>query len=365
MEKMFTPLQVSGIRLKNRIVFAPTSMGTAGAEAYEEIAAGGAGLIVMADLSVVPSMLGAPGLDTDTYQEKFRQITERCHRYDCKVSAQLFHPEYDPVLIRSLYLRARNGEGITPDEVRRRLAENTREYCDTLTEPEIEQIIRAFAAAAVRAEKAGFDMVQIHGDRLIGSFTSPLFNHREDVFGGHAKLPVRIVRAVREAVPDMTVDYKLTVRMENKKLGRGGISEAEVPEFVRMLDGCGVDSYHVSLANHTDTDDTIPLKNHPQLTGEGCFVNLAKLVKQYTTRPVCTVGKLQTPQKVEAVLESGLDLAAMSRQLIADSRWVQKVQSGRTDELVYCLYCNQKCMGALRGGRPVGCILHQAENHQA
>lgn len=359
--KMFTPLRIGGIELKNRIVFAPTSLGTSGAETYEKIAAGGAGLIVMADLSVVPSMLGAPGLDTDTHLDMFRQITESCHRFGCKVSAQLFHPEYDPVYVRELYRKARAGDGITPQEVRRLLGENTREYCDSLTEPEIEQIIRAFADAAIRAQRSGFDMVQIHGDRLVGSFTSPLFNHRTDVYGNHAEFPGRIVRAVRETVPDMPLDYKLTVRMDEEKLGRGGITEAEVAEFVKKLDDSGADSYHVSLANHTDVADTIPLKHHPLLSGEGCFVHLARLVKQYTKRPVCTVGKLQTPGYVEEVLESGLDLAAMSRQLIADPEWVQKVESGRENEILFCRYCNQKCVGALQTGQPTGCILHTAK----
>lgn len=357
-KKTFTSLQIGSMCLKNRIVFAPTSMGPVGPEAYGEIAAGGAGLIVMADLSVVPSMMGAPGLGTDAGLERFGQIIRLCHEYGCKVSAQIFHPEYDPVLIRGLYLQAVSGNGGSPDEVRRVLAESTREYCDRLAASEVEEIIGAFADAAMRARRAGFDMVQIHGDRLAGSFASPLFNHRADVFGSHIEFPRRVVRAVREAVPDMPVDYKLTVRMEEGKLGRGGISETEVPEFVRVLDDAGVDSYHVSLANHTDVANTIPPANHPLLRGEGCFVGLAKLVKQYTDRPVCAVGKLQDPDKIEEVLQGGLDLAGMSRQLIADSQWVRKVQEGREDEILYCRYCNQKCMGALRGGQAVGCILH-------
>lgn len=363
MDKLFTPLQIRNLRLKNRIVFAPTSMGPVGAEAYEQIAAGGAGLIVMADLSVAPSMMGAPGLDSDRSLEEFGRIITLCHQYGCKVSAQLFHPEYDPVYIRGLYLKSRSGDGISPDEVRRLLAENTLEYCDKLTAEEVERMIQAFADAAERAGRAGFDMVQIHGDRLVGSFTSPLFNHRSDRFGSHVELPRQIVRAVRERMPELPVDYKLTIRMEKEKLGRGGISEAEVPEFVREMDRCGVDSYHVTLANHTDVENTIPRRNHRLLPGEGCFVGLAKLVKQYTDRPVCAVGKLQAPGTVRSVLEEGLDLAAMSRQLIADANWPEKVEKGRTDEIVYCRYCNQLCMGALRSGKPIGCILHRnAEN---
>ena len=80
---------------------------------------------------------------------------------------------------------------------------------------------------------------------------------------------------------------------------------------------------------------------------------------RYTDRPVCAVGKLQAPKTVRAVLEDGIDLVGMSRQLIADARWPEKVEQGITDEILYCRYCNQLCMGALRGGRPIGCILHR------
>lgn len=358
MNQLLTPIQIGNLVLKNRIVFAPTSMGRSGVEVYERIAAGGAGLLVMADLSVTASMLGEPSLDSMKYEDWFASVLEVCHKYGCKVSAQLFHPEYDVLYMKELYKKAKSGEGVSPEEARRELSRSTQNYCDKLAGDEIETIIAAFWDAAVRAEKIGFDMVQIHGDRLLGSFTSPLFNHREDVFAGHMELPVRIAKAVREAVPSMPVDYKLTVRMDQEKLGRGGISQKEIPEAVFKLDACGVDSYHVTLANHTDIEDTIPARNHPVLKGEGCFANLAKEVKAHTRRPVCAVGKIQTPEKAGEILTSGVDLIAMSRQLIADPQWPKKLEEGREKEIDYCLYCNKRCIGSLKGGQAMGCILH-------
>ena len=103
MNKLFQPVQVGSLTLKNSIVFAPTSVGREGLDFYEKIAKGGASLIILPDISVIPSMLGAPSLGSLQYADYFRKVVEICHQYDCKVSVQLFHPEYDVDYIGSLY----------------------------------------------------------------------------------------------------------------------------------------------------------------------------------------------------------------------------------------------------------------------
>ena len=363
MNTLFQPISIGGISLKNRIVFAPTSLGGGDEELYRAIAAGGAGLIVMADLSVVPSMLGAPSLDSMKYGDSFKSVIDDCHRHGCMVSAQLFHPEYDVEAMTSLYRS--KGAG-SPAEVRAKLSESTERYCDELTPSRIEAITEAFGTAARRAEAMGFDMVQIHGDRLIGSFTSPVFNHRTDGYRDHARFPADVVRAIRREVPDMALDYKLTIRMEEQKLGRGGIAESEVERLVPLLEEAGVDSFHVSLANHTDIQDTIPAASHLKLAGEACFLPLAQLVKSCSSKPVCAVGKIQRPETAVRILDQGMDLIGMSRQLIADPSWPQKVQSGCQEAIIYCLYCNRDCVQSLRGGQPAGCILrHKPQSERS
>lgn len=355
MNALFQPVSIGSILLKNRIVFAPTSVGRGERDLYRAVAAGGAGLIVLADLSVVPSMLGAPSLESMKDQEYLKAVIDDCHRYGCMVSAQLFHPEYDAEVMTALYHR--NGAS-TPGEVRAKLAESTEHFCDELTTDRIEAITEAFAVAARNAKAIGFDMLQIHGDRLIGSFTSPAFNHRTDCYQDHFRFPVEVVRAVRGAALDMALDYKLTIRMEDGKLGKGGIAEQEAEYLVPLLEESGVDSFHVSLANHTAVSDTIPPAGHPGLTGEACFLPLARLVRQYSSKPVCAVGKIQRPETALAILNQGIDFIGMSRQLIADPCWPHKVESGRPETITYCLYCNRECVRSLQGGRSVGCSLH-------
>ena len=359
MSHLFEPVTVGSITLKNRIVFAPASMGRDALSWYEKLARGGCGMIILADLSVVPSLLGAPGLSSMQYADHFRQIIEICHTYDCKVSAQLFHPEYDVTLIRELYQTLRQTD---PQKVRQTLNESIETFCDTLTSERIQEILHDFERAAERAENLGFDMIQIHGDRLAGSFTSPIFNHRTGNYRAFWQFPEEMTRAVRKGAPHTPLDYKLTIRTEDPAYGRGGISMDQIPEFVQKLENCGIDSFHVSLANHTATGDTIPMGNHPYFTGEACFANLALEVSRHTAKPVCCVGKIQSPEAAEELCRQGISLIGMCRQLIADPEWPNKVSKNRTGEILRCLYCNRACVGALKSGRKVSCILHTKED---
>ena len=116
-------------------------------------------------------------------------------------------------------------------------------------------------ACAVRAEKAGVDVIQIHGDRLVGALCSTKMNHRTDKFGGslenRTRFALLLVEALRKAVPDMIIDYKFSVVTPER--GKGGIDEADAPEFAKMLEAAGVDMLHVAQANHTgNMADTIP-----------------------------------------------------------------------------------------------------------
>lgn len=235
---------------------------------------------------------------------------------------------------------------ISADEAHRKLAENMAGFADSLTLVQIGQIVRLFAQAAKNAEEIGLDMIQLHGDRLAGSFSSALFNHRADAYGERTRFCVEMVRAVREAVPGMPLDYKITVRTSDPALGRGGVLLGEVCGFVPALQKAGVDSFHVALANHSNIRDTIPARNHPHLQGEGCFLHLAREVKKYTAKPVCAVGKIQTPAFAKDVLAQGFALIGLSRQLIADPEWPEKVMQGR-DADIRLLYVLQQALRLL------------------
>ncbi len=359
---IFKPISIRDLEMKNRIVFSPTSM-SYDRETYLQkiidIAKGGVGLIVIGDVSVVGSLHRGATLSDDKGMEYFKTITDEIHKYDCKISAQLFHPDYDIDSIKESLLEKK----IDREQIRVMMKNSMYNYVNELTREDIMKIQDKFSQAAHRAKQAGFDMIQIHGDRLLGSFSSSIFNEREDQYGGsvenRAKMSVEIVQKVRKEVCDMPIDYKLGIRKENPNLGKGGPSVDETEIFVHLLDDAGVDSFHVSIANHSFISDTIPAFDHQYLSDEGCFIDLAKEVKKYTNKVVCGVGKLKTPEFIDSLLESDIDMVGLSRQLIADDQWTVKVKQGREKEIDYCRFCNVKCTKSLMTGAPFGCVLHQ------
>lgn len=138
------------------------------------------------------------------------------------------------------------------------------------------------------------------------------------------------VSAIRSALPQFPIDFKLAVRRENPHYGNAGILQEELPIFVPLLEQAGVTSFHVTLANHGALTDTIPPASHPFFSQEGCFLDFCDALRGLTALPLCGVGGLVHPSFIEEQFQKHrIDCAAMSRQLIADPDWVKKVREGR------------------------------------
>ena len=116
-------------------------------------------------------------------------------------------------------------------------------------------------------------------------------------------------------------------------------------------------SFHVTLANHSALENTIPPADHPYFSQPGCFLKFCDEVRQYTDLPICGVGGLNDPDLVEQQLASGrIQCAAMSRQLLADPDWVNKLKNGQAEQIHRCLRCNKKCLGGLMAHQGTRCI---------
>lgn len=196
---------------------------------------------------------------------------------------------------------------------------------------------------------------------MCGSFSSAVYNFRTDCYGGapenRARFAVEAVRAIRRRLPDLPIDYKLAVRQEEPHYGNAGVVEAELPIFVPLLEQAGVTSFHVTLANHGSLTDTIPPANHPYFRGQGCFLKYCDQVRTLTKLPVCGVGGLSDPAFIADQITAGrIDCAAMSRQLIADPAWPEKVFSGREQDIHRCVRCNKACLGGMMAHQGVHCI---------
>ncbi|MCI5774380.1 MAG: NADH:flavin oxidoreductase, partial [Erysipelotrichaceae bacterium] len=250
------------INLKNRVIFAPTSLSNNKAEQlawFEKLAKGGCALIIVGDVPV--SAKGPMSLFDEANFAYYQQLAQVVHKYGCKLGAQLHQSDSNFKALLP-YIPALKAHLISADDLRAKMNEQVGPYITNLSKAEIVEITANFVQAAHMAVKVGFDMIQIHGDRMLGSFSSAIFNKRMDEYGqtpeNRARFACDIVKAVRNELPDISIDYKLAIRQEDPHYGNAGVLVEELPVFVPMLEQAGVDSFHVTLANHSKLTDTIP-----------------------------------------------------------------------------------------------------------
>ena len=365
MENMILqPIVVGGQTFKNRIMFPPLTTGyekngmisEQDMGFYTRLAKGGVGYIVLGDVAPINSFSPTPKLFDDSQIPAFKELADSVHAYGTKLGVQLFHPEYDVDAINSLFMQKKF------DEMRQRLHHDMMFFTDEVSEEMLMAIIDKMCACAVRAQKAGVDVIQIHGDRLNGCLCSTRMNHRTDKFGGSLENRVRfarmLTRAIRKAVPGMIIDYKLSIVTPQR--GKGGIDEADAVQFAQWLVEDGVDMLHVAQANHTgNMADTIPPMG---VQPYGFFVKIAGDIKKAVNVPVSAVGRIVDAEMAERVIESGMaDIVAMGRPLLADPDWGTKIAAGKACDIRRCISCNKGCTDAIQNRQFLSCVLN-AEN---
>ena len=358
------PIKVGGQTFKNRIMFPPLTTGyekngmisEQDMGFYTRLAKGGVGYIVLGDVAPINSFSPTPKLFDDSQIPAFKALADSVHAYGTKLGVQLFHPEYDVDAINSLFMQKKF------DEMRQRLHHDMMFFTDEVSEEMLMAIIDKMCACAVRAQKAGVDVIQIHGDRLNGCLCSTRMNHRTDKFGGSLENRVRfarmLTRAIRKAVPDMVIDYKLSIVTPQR--GKGGIDEADAVQFAQWLVEDGVDMFHVAQANHTgNMADTIPPMG---VQPYGFFVKIAGDIKKAVNVPVSAVGRIVDAEMAARVIESGMaDMVAMGRPLLADPDWGTKIAAGKACDIRRCISCNKGCTDAIQNRQFLSCVLN-AEN---
>ena len=394
--KLLEPIQVGPLTLKNRVMFPPLttgyeerdgSIGPRSLAFYERLAKGGVAYIVIGDVAPVNTASPTPKLADDSQIPSFAALADAVHAHGAKLALQLFHPEYDVPGVGRLIMASRMaaveaqkaqaaGDAATfeakmaeskkiASDAYAKLHHDMQHFVSEATVEQLAEIKDAIAAAARRAQQAGVDAIEVHGDRLVGSLCSPLLNHRTDDYGGSFENRVRyaleVVAAIKEAAPALMVEYKLPVIMTNpdgSKRGKGGLEPDEACELAVLLERAGVDMIQVAQANHTgNMGDTIPpMGTMPY----NWTLPVAERVKGLVGVPVATVGRVVTPEAGEKILEDGqADVIGYGRSLLADPDIALKVASGEPVRL--CLNCNKGCVDAIQGRRYISCVLN-AEN---
>lgn len=394
--KLLEPIKVGNLTFKNRIMFPPLttgyeerdgSIGPRSLAFYKRLAMGGVSYIVIGDVAPVRTASPTPKLYDDSQIEMYKKLADTLHEYDCKVALQLFHPEYDVPGVGKMIMQAGMARGAAAkakeagdeEEAAKQMA-----ICDELTkgayaklhhdmqhfvsEATIEQLTEiknSIAECAKKAQKAGIDAIEIHGDRLVGSLCSTVLNHREDQYGGslenRTRYALEVLQAIKEAAPGMMVEYKLpiiTVNPDGSLRGKGGLLVDEAAEFAKMLDAAGIDMIQVAQANHTgNMGDTIPPMG---AVPYNWTLDACEKVKAVVTCPVATVGRVVSVEAGLKILEDGsADIIGYGRSLLTDPDIANKVEKGEC--IRECLNCNKGCVDAIQGRRYLSCVLN-AEN---
>lgn len=325
MKKVFEKVCLGNMELENRLVRSATWEGLALPDGgineesytiYEELAKGGVGAIITGFTSVAADDFYIDGmmrLSDDALIPQYKKLTDLIHEGQAAAIAQL---------ALGAFYRAAGGRYQQTEP-------------DSMTSEEIEIVIRKFVEAAVRAEKAGFDGVQIHAAHFffLSRFISPAVNHRKDEWGGstenRTRILIRILEGIREAAPSLHI----TTKINCNDYTRGGLTPDESLAICRMLDAAGIDSIEVS-GNGTSVGG---IRAHRD---EGYFAPDAARIAEQVSCPVIVVGGFRALDTIEAVLNATkIEAVSLSRPLVREPGLPLKWQQDPT-VVSACVSCN-------------------------
>ena len=388
-QHLLAPGCIGTLQLRNRICMAPMGVNLAEADGqvgqrmiryFEERARGGAGLLITGVTAVGhPVGVCNPnqiGISDDAFLPGLSSLTERVHRYGAKIAAQLQHggkvATQDMGAGRPLWVpsvpklkRPDLFNDLTADELAAATSYMARPGAGVsfheMTLEDIAAVIEMFADAAGRAQRAGFDGVEIHAAHgyLLSSFLSPASNKRTDAYGGplssRAKLLSEVLTAVRGRVGS---EFPVWCRLDAKEFGvEGGISEEDARSTAEIAEAAGADAIHVSA--YADPSRGAAFTVAPLVHEPGAYVELAAAIKQRVGVPVIAVGRIE-PDRAEAAIAHGqVDFVAMARKLLADPELPNKLMQERIEDVRPCVY-SYTCVGNVFQGRGVGCAVNPA-----
>ena len=342
-----SPIKIGNVTFRNRMFSAPMGgtdisadgcIGPRSLKFYELRAYGGAGAVTVSECMVHPSDGShAFRLDLSVPESlpSFTYTADAIKRHGAVPSLELSHSGQ----FAGTYLTDRGKKTSMaqwgPSGGTRADGVAVRE----LGKDMIDEIVAAYGSAAALAKRAGFEMLMVHAGHgwLINQFLSPLFNRREDEYGGALENRVRfaqeVLTAVRKAVGP---GFPIELRMSGDEFVEGGYHLDEGIEIAKLLEDY-VDIIHVSAGTYQKTFGI----THPSwFEPHGRNVYLAAEIKKHVKKPVATLGGLSDPDMMEEIIASGkADIVEMARQLLADNQLPNKVMANRDDEIVHCLRC--------------------------
>ena len=381
--KLFSPIKIGSITIKNRFAMAPMGpLGLAdanggwnqrGIDYYVERAKGGTGLIITGvtffdqvvekqDPSTVPNPLYKPV----NFVKTSREMTERIHAYGSKIFLQLsggFGRVTIPTNVGDI-------PPIAPSAIPHRWLDKT---CRAITVDEIHAIVKQFGEAAFHAKRAGFDGVQIHAVHegyLIDQFAISMFNQRTDEYGGSLENRLRFAKEIVEEIKKTCGDdFPVTLRFSVKSMIKDwrvralpgedfeekGRDTEEGLKAAKLLESYGYDA----LDTDVGTYDAWWWNHPPMYQKKGLYREYCKMVKEVVDIPVFCAGRMDNPDMALEAIENGeCDVIDLGRPLLADPDYCNKLRCGKITQIRPCISCHEGCMGRVASYSLLNCAVN-------
>lgn len=339
MKTLFEKTYLNGVELKNRLIRSATWENLADEKGhmtepmltvYEELAKGGVGLIITGYAFVMKEEQPNPGMMgiyDDCFIDEYCRLTDKVHQYGSKIVLQIvyggsqttFQPQIRKIWGPSAVKHPRTG--VTPKE---------------MTEEAIGKLITAFADAAERAKKAGFDGVELHGAHgyLLSQMLSPYFNRRADKYGGSIENRARMILEVYEAARSRVgKDFNILIKLNCSDFMEQGASFNDCKYVSKELAKRGINAIEISVGN---------VKGMPeQRYAESILRDYAAEIAELVDVPVILVNKNKTLQTMEEILnQTKIEYFSMSRALLRQpdlvNRWIND-----PEEKAACIHCSR------------------------
>ncbi|WP_196157604.1 NADPH-dependent 2,4-dienoyl-CoA reductase [Reinekea sp. G2M2-21] len=353
---LLSPLDLGFTQLRNRVLMGSMHTGLEErpqgferqAAYFKARAEGGVGLIVTGGIGPNTEGVGVQGGAILVNEEQVAQhkiVTDAVHEVDgAKICMQILHTgryAYNPTLVAPSAIQA----PINPFKPKELDAEG------------IEKQINDFVTCASLAQKAGYDGVEIMGSEgyFLNQFICKRTNHRTDEWGGsyenRIRLPIEVVRRVREAVGDQFI---IIYRLSMLDLVEEGSTWQEVVQLGKAIEQAGATLINTGIGWHEARVPTIAT-----CVPRATFVKITQRMKQELSVPLITTNRINSPEVGEDIIASGTaDMVSMARPMLADADFVKKAMADKADEINTCIACNQACLDHVFSGGEVSCLVN-------
>lgn len=361
--KLFSPVKIGAMEVKNRIAMAPMTTNWAPADGtvsdrmidyLEARARGGVGLIIFETVTIdenFPYILQSVGLWDDKLIPSFKRFVDAMHAHGAKVAPQIGHPGPESFS----FLKGIQAVGPSPI-----LSKLNGQMCRELATEEIRPIVEQYGETARRAKEAGCDAMELHAAHsymLAGSFLSPLRNKRTDVYGGTIDGRLRFLLEVLESIRAKAGrDFPVILRISGDEYLPGGRDVRDTQYIAPKLVEAGVDAFEISGGAEPELVwRVLPTTGTPL----GLNVQVAAAIKQVVNVPVMVVGRITNPRLAEEILQKGhADMTVMGRALLADPELPNKAAEGRFEDIAPCTSCSLGCIGEQMKFRSMSCVIN-------